>query len=167
MNKNTNATIDKTKKSILKKEYFLIIVLTVVVVAIFLSGQGLNFNFVDSADVDATNYVSNLQNSLKNILSDVDGAGKINVLITVDGSEEEVVLKNVETVVENGVKTEVESIVLVGGKPYVIKVNNPKVLGVVVVCEGADALDVKLKIIEIVTTTLKVDSDSVRIIKMK
>ena len=159
--------MDKTKKSIFKKEYFLIIILTVVVIAIFLSGQGLNFTFFDKAESSDKSYVSNLQNSLKNILSDVDGAGKINVLITVDGSEEEVVLKNVETVVENGVKTAVESIVLVAGKPYVVKVNNPKVLGVVVVCEGADALEVKLKIIEIVTTTLKVDADSVRIIKMK
>ncbi|MBO5926622.1 MAG: hypothetical protein J6Q38_03585 [Clostridia bacterium] len=156
-----------SKKSFLKKEYLLIIILTALVVVIFLSGQDLNFNLIDKGESGDDSYVTNLQNSLKNVLSDVDGAGKINVLITVDGSEEEVVLKNVETAVDNGVKTTVESIVLVGGKPYVIKVNNPKVLGVVVVCEGADVVDVKLKIIEIVTTTLKVDADSVRIIKMK
>ena len=156
-----------SKKSFLKKEYLLIVVLTVIVVAIFLSGQDLNFNLIDKGEGGDDSYVTNLQNSLKNVLSDVEGAGKINVLITVDGSYEEVVLKNVETAVDNGVKTTVESIVLVGGKPYVIKVNNPKVLGVVVVCEGADVVDVKLKIIEIVTTTLKVDADSVRIIKMK
>ena len=156
-----------SKKSFLKKEYLLIIILTALVVVIFLSGQDLNFNLIDKGESGDDSYVTNLQNSLKNVLSDVEGAGKINVLITVDGSEEEVVLKNVETAVDNGVKTTVESIVLVGGKPYVIKLNNPKVLGVVVVCEGADVVDVKLKIIEIVTTTLKVDADSVRIIKMK
>ena len=156
-----------TKKSFFKKEYLLIIILTVIVIAIFLSGQGVNLNLNADSEPISVDYVYNLQNSLKNILSDVEGVGKINVFLTVDGGEEEVVLKNVETTVDNNVKTSIESIVLVGGKPYVIKVNYPKIIGVVIVCEGADNLDVKVKIIEIVTTTLKVDSDSVRIIKMK
>ena len=76
-------------------------------------------------------------------------------------------LKEVESKVVNGVKTTIESVVLVGGKPYVTKVENPKIIGVIVVCSGADDLNVRLSITEIINTTLKVDSDSVRIIKMK
>ncbi len=168
MKQKPDSLADKKTNSIFKKEYLLIILLTVVVIVIFLSGQDISFSFFESnKDKTSGNYVTTIEEGLKSILSDVEGAGKINVFVTVDGTEEEVVLKNVETKTENGVKTTVESIVLVGGKPYVTKTNNPSILGVAIVCEGADNLSVKLKITEIVTTTLNVNSDSVRIIKMK
>ena len=56
---------------------------------------------------------------------------------------------------------------LINGKPYVTKHLNPKIIGVIVVCEGAENLQVKMTITEILATTLKVSADSVRIIKMK
>lgn len=156
------------KGSFLKKEYLIVILLAVVVIAIFLSSQDINLPLLKSEEnITVNSYVKNLELSLENILSDVDGAGKINVFITVEGTEEEIVLKNVETRTENGVKTTVETIVLVGGKPYVTKTENPKIIGVAIVCEGADDINVRLSITEIVTTTLKINSDSVRIIKMK
>ena len=156
------------KGSFLKKEYLIVILLAVVVIVIFLSSQDINLPLLKSEEnITVNSYVNNLELSLENILSDVKGAGKINVFITVEGTEEEIVLKNVETKTENGVKTTVETIVLVGGKPYVTKTENPKIIGVAIVCEGADNINVRLSITEIVTTTLKINSDSVRIIKMK
>ncbi len=163
-----NDDVQVQKKALIKKEYIFVLILSVIVVLIFLSSQNVNLSFFKSEETKANNsYVLELETSLKNLLKDVDGAGKINVFITVDGTEEEIVLKNVETKTENGVKTTVETIVLVGGKPYVTKTENPKILGVAIVCEGADDINVRLNITEIVTTTLKVNSDSVRIIKMK
>lgn len=166
MKKITDVTPSK-KPSFIKKEYILIILLTVVVILIFLSGQDITLPFSNAENKTSDNYVSSLESSLQKILGEVNGAGKISVFITVEGSEEQVVLKNVETKTENGVKSTVESIVLVGGKPYVTKVQNPKIIGVAIVCEGADDLSVRLNITEIVTTTLSVSSESVRIIKMK
>ena len=166
MKKTTDVTPLK-KPSFIKKEYVFVFLLTALVIAIFLSGQNVSLPFSTNDSNKSENYVSTLETSLQNILSDVEGAGKINVFITVDGSEEQVVLKNVETKTENGAKTTIESIVLVGGKPYVTKVENPKIIGVAIVCEGADDLSVRLNITEIVTTTLSVNSESVRIIKMK
>ena len=163
-----NDDVQVKKKALIKKEYIFLLILSVIVVLIFLSSQNVNLSFLKSENTKSSNsYVLELETSLKNLLKDVDGAGKINVFITVDGTEEEIVLKNVETKTENGVKTTVETIVLVGGKPYVTKTENPKILGVAIVCEGADDINVRLNITEIVTTTLKVNSDSVRIIKMK
>lgn len=166
MKKITDVTPSK-KPSFIKKEYLLIILLTVVVILIFLSGQDITLPFSNAENKTSDIYVSSLESSLQKILAEVNGAGKISVFITVEGSEEQVVLKNVETKTENGVKSTVESIVLVGGKPYVTKVQNPKIIGVAIVCEGADDLSVRLNITEIVTTTLSVSSESVRIIKMK
>ena len=158
---------ESKKRVVIKKEYLFIILLTAIVIVIFLSGQKNNFSFLKGDSSESVDYVSEMENRLETLLCDVSGVGKINAFITVDGSSREIVLKNVEDKLIDGVKTSVESIVLVGGKPYVTKTENPKIIGVVIVCEGADDLNVRLSINEIVQTTLKVDADSVRIIKMK
>ncbi len=158
---------ENKKRVLLKKEYVIIFILTIAVIVIFLSGQKTSFSFLSSNKEENFDYVTQIENRLENLLTDVSGVGKINAFITVDGTSEEIVLKNVESKLIDGVKTSVESVVLVGGKPYVTKTENPKIVGVVIVCEGADDLNVRLLINEIVKTTLMVDTDSVRIIKMK
>ena len=166
MKKQPNGDIKKIKKPLIKKEYILIFFLTALAIVIFLSGSNLNL-FSKKTETVSDNYVKNLEQDLENLISAVNGAGKVKVLITVDGSSEEIVLKDVVSTLENGNKTTKETIVLIGGKPYVTKTVNPKIIGVVIVAEGADDLSVRLSISEIVTTTLNVNGESVRIIKMK
>lgn len=157
----------QNKKSIIKKEYLLVIFLAVIAIVIFLSNSNLDFSYLNKETKEISDYVSTLESDLESVLKEVKGVGSVKVMITVEGSECEVVLKEVETTVENGVKTTKESIVLIGGKPYVTHVENPKIKGVVIVCSGADDLQVKMSITEIINTTLSVNSECVRIIKMK
>ncbi len=156
----------KKLKSI-KKEYVFILIICIVVVILFFWGNVGESKLLSSNKKESSDYSSTLENKLKNILSDVQGVGKVNVFISVEGGYSEIVLKEIEESIENGTKTLTEKVVLVGGKPYVISTENPKILGVCVVCEGADDVSVKMKIVEILTTTLKLDADCVRIIKMK
>lgn len=158
-------TNNPSKKTV-KTEYIIIIVVAILVVFLLFSSGSSLFNF-NKTEQTSISYSKTIESQLEKVLETVKNAGKIKVMVTVDGSEEQIYLKNTETVIENGVKTIKESIVLIGGKPFVVKTNNPKIIGVVVVCEGADDLNVKLNVIEIITTTLSVDADKVRIIKMK
>jgi stage III sporulation protein AG len=160
--------LNKDKKKFkLKIEYVLVVVLIVAVIIIFLSNNSLDFLPLKPSQNNEVSYKSEVENSLQTLLENVVGVGKVKVMVTVDGTTEEVVLKNIETKIENNVKNTIETIVLINGKPYVTKLLNPKIIGVIVVCEGADNLQVKMTITEILATTLKVDADSVRIIKMK
>ena len=160
--------IKKEKKKLkIKKEYILVALLLAVVLFIFMQNfnfDAFNFNFEKETTMS---YKTEVENSLVKILESVNGVGKVNVFVTVDGTAEEVVLKNVETKTENNIKTSIETAVLVNGKPYIIKSLNPNIIGVIVVCEGADNLQVKMAITEILVTSLKVNTESVRIIKMK
>lgn len=159
---------NKDNKKPLKKlkiEYVLAVIIIAVVVGIFLFGN-FNLSIFGSQNTTA-NYESELELKLENTIKNVQGAGKVSVVITTDGSSSEEVLKESVTTYENGVKTTKENVVMVNGKPYVIKTNAPKVVGVVVVCQGANDLSVKLAITEILTTTLNVDCDNIRILKMK
>ena len=145
----------------------LVALLLAVVLFIFMQNFNLdafNFNFEKETTMS---YKTEVENSLVKILESVNGVGKVNVFVTVDGTAEEVVLKNVESKTENNIKTSIETVVLVNGKPYVTKSLNPNIIGVIVVCEGADNLQVKMAITEILVTSLKVNTESVRIIKMK
>lgn len=162
--------MSKEKQKIAKKfkiEYLLIIFLSILALVIFFSSTKLDFGFNFSKDKTDINQLTTLENKLQEILSSIDGVGKTLVTINIDGTAEEVVLKNTETVTENGATLKSESVVLVNGKPYVIKELSPKILGVVVVCEGANNLNVKVAITEVLTTILEVSSDNIRILKMK
>lgn len=157
----------QTKKQIkkFKIEYFIFIVLLILVLILFLSGS--TFNFSKDKNNEENNYESSTEKRLENLISKIDGVGETIVMITFDGSSEETILKNVETIVENGVKKTIETAVLVSGKPYVVKELNPKATSVIVVCEGADDLNVKLKITEVVKSTFQISSENIKIIKMK
>ncbi|MBO5926762.1 MAG: hypothetical protein J6Q38_04325 [Clostridia bacterium] len=153
----------KVKK--FKLEYLLIIVLTVVALVIFFSSESSVKNLFNKTE--NTNYQTELESKISNLISKIDGVGEVVVTITFLDSGEEVVLKNTETKIENGVKTQTESAVLINGKPYVLNVLSPKVKGVIVVCKGADDVNVKMAITEVLLTTLNVTSDNIRILKMK
>ena len=162
---STQIDVKKLKKSI-KIEYLIVIIISVLIlIFLIFSEGGLGSSSKKNASYES--YSITLEKNLEMLLSEVNGAGKIKVMVTVDGSEEQVYLKNSETIIENGVKTVKESIVLIGGKPYLVKTNNPNIVGVIVVCEGGDNLSVKVNLVEIITTTLSVNADCVRIIKMK
>ncbi len=156
----------KKKQSKIKKEHVFIIVLCVVLVAIFLSSTSI-FSSLKSNKNASNTYESSVESRLENLLKEVDGVGKVKVFVTTDGTQAEEVLKDVETKTENGYKVIEETVVLVGGKPYVTKTKNPNVIGVAVVCQGGDNLSVKVLITEIITTTLSVAPECIRIIKMK
>ncbi len=155
------------KQRLFKKEYVLAVLICVAVIGLFIWGNFNNTNLFSQTKSITSDYATTLENKLKNLLSDVEGVGKVNVFITTSGSDSEVVLKESEEKIENGVKTHTETVVLVSGKPYVLSTQNPKIVGVIVVCEGAENLNVKMKITEILTTSLELDASCVRIIKMK
>lgn len=56
---------------------------------------------------------------------------------------------------------------MVGGKPYVINEYLPTVEGVIIVCEGADDVKVRMQVTDAVVTALNVSADKIKILKMK
>ncbi len=160
----------KEKQKLLKKikfEYVLIIILAVLAVAIFFSSTSFELPINKTQATESNNDCDSLESKLENLISNIDGVGKSVVSISLDGTTEEIILKNTESVTQNGSTVTTETAVLVNGKPYVLKELSPKILGVVIVCEGGDDLSVKLKITEAITTILEVSSDNIRILKMK
>lgn len=128
-------------------------------------------------------YVTYLENKLEEVLSQMDGVGRVEVMITVSDGGESVVEKDrastATTTTENDsaggsrtiseqnteeqtiyVETENETY------PYVQKENLPTVIGVVVVAEGGGNSTVISDISEAVEALLPVEAHRIKVVKM-
>ena len=128
-------------------------------------------------------YVASLERKLKQVLGQMDGAGKVEVMITLADSGEKIVEKdhkeqenhieesdtgggtrsttereteNVTVYVENGSET----------YPYVTKEVLPKVEGVLVVAEGGDDPKVISDISDTVMALFRVEAHKIKVVKM-
>lgn len=165
--------MSEEKKTLIEKikankilQYFLIALLIIVIFAVVFSGLFLkNESNPSSSAIDL--YVSNLEEKLSKTLSDVDGAGKVSVVITVEsGMETVLAMKTSITETPNGTE-KVETPILVNGKTVVLKENYPKIIGVLIVAEGAKSISVTHKIQQAAISLLDIDINQIEILTMK
>ena len=146
-----------------KIEYVLVGLILISIIAILF----FNGNLTNSSNQVETTYQKNLQNDLNEILSQIQGVGKVNCYISFDGDVEEVFLKNTTTINKNDTVEIVEEVVLVNGKPYSTKNQYPSIRSLTVVCEGGDDIYVKTIITNVLTSALDVPVEKIQIYKMK
>lgn len=138
----------------------------------------------NSVDYDLS-YISYWEDKLKQSLSCIDGVGEVEVLITLKESEERVPEKDIpeeiketvemdaeggsRTIKEKSLKESTIYTVNEAGQnvPYVSKVIQPVVEGVVVIAQGGDSDTVKLNIIETIKVLFAIDVNKIRVVKMK
>lgn len=139
-------------------------------------------NTVDTPTASETyeDMTAQLQNELARVLSNINGAGKVEVLITFDGTTEKVIAntKSVHTNSTNGsgevistttTTTETPIIISSNGssKLYVIEEKMPQIKGVIIVAEGAKNAKIRLELMRAAQTVLNVNANSIEIFAMK
>lgn len=133
------------------------------------SSNSNNSNYLTTLE-----YCAELENKLKAVLSNIDGAGQVSVMVSVDGSPELVYATEddrTETSNSSGNTSSSNSstpiIVQVGGSStaLILTENLPKVKGVVVVSSGAGDIAVRLNILNAVSTLLGISVDQVSVLK--
>lgn len=122
-----------------------------------------------NTDASEQKYFSEIEKRLEEILSEVDGVGKVDVLITYKGTSRIVPAMSTES--KSTQKSddsfggryfdkveESDTVpVLEDGSPVVIGKEFPEITGVLIVAEGAANIAVRLKILEATSTALAVD----------
>ena len=113
-------------------------------------------------------YVSNLENKLCSVLSNITGVSKVNVVISLkDGfSYKYATDTETKTVSTGGSETSVttQTVILVSNQPVVEQEIYPSIKGVVVVAKGAEDVNVKMKILNAIETILQVDAKDISIL---
>ena len=104
---------------------------------------------------------------LAEMLSQIEGAGRVSVMITYEsGTEKSLAYETKTSSRENsGERSEDRRAVTSGGEPMVVKEVYPQVKGVIVAADGADSASVKAAIREAVTASLGVGAHRVCIFK--
>lgn len=112
-------------------------------------------------------YVKNLEDKLKETLSNVDGVGKVSVVISVESGMETVLATKTTTTETVSGKETVETPIIVNGKTVVIKNLYPKIVGVLIVAKGGDDIFVMKKIQQATTSLLNININQIEILAMK
>ena len=111
---------------------------------------------------------SGLEESLAAILSQIKGAGKVEVLLTEAKGAETLYQSDGDT----GTDTDRQDTVIISDADraqsgLVRQVNPPSYQGAIVVCQGADSASVRLAIVEAVSSVTGLGADHITVLKMK
>lgn len=126
--------------------------------------------------------VTQLENRLEKILSNVEGVGKVQVMITLKSNGERVVEKDTESsesTKEEGAGqekdksrdiTQKETTVMYNqgsgsSEPYVVKELEPEIEGVLVIAQGGDSPAIAKNISEAILALFPVDAHKIKVMK--
>jgi len=121
---------------------------------------------------DETHSILALEDQLSQILSQVAGAGEVQVMLSVASGEETLYQTNDDfsTGSESGT-SRLDTVTVTDAQRNEIglvrQVNPPIYLGAIVVCKGADSPTVRLAIVEAVANATGLGADKISVLKMK
>ena len=119
----------------------------------------------DTAAVAYEQYIDATEERLRKTLEKINGVGKADVMITAVGSGEYVYAQNSKRESDPDSVSESGEYVIIGGngdkKALVRKVDNPEIMGVVVVCEGGESNVVKEKVYNAVSAAFGIPSQKI------
>ena len=153
----------KEKLNTKSKIYKLIIVIIVIAIIIVL----LLTYLPSEKKISTGDYVSDLEKKLETTLSKVKGVGNISVALTVEGGMETVLAMKTETKQSGNITETIETPILVNGKTVVLKEKNPKIIGVLIVCDGGNNIAVINKLQTATKSLIDVDVKNIEILSTK
>ncbi len=157
----------KWKLQIAKYRYPAIILLVGILLMI-LPGRKIQ----ETPDVTEDKTPACLEERLGDILSTIDGVGDVNVLLSVSAGEKILYQSDVESNHSSEDESVRSKTILITDSQrtqngLVQQINPPVYLGAVISCQGADDPEVRLAIVDAVSTVTGLGTDRISVVKMK
>lgn len=108
-----------------------------------------------------------LQDALEDILSQIDGAGKVRVLLTQSAGEMTLYQMDEDISTAQDSSDIRRETVIVSESGLVKQVNPPVYQGAVVICQGGNNAAVRLAVVEAVANATGLTTDHITVLKMK
>lgn len=172
--------IEKIRKVLMKDKKILVLSVLVLIAIVFLVISEFAAKSEKKTDIETSEntaeYAERIEEKLTRLISSVDGAGEAVVMITLDTGEENVYAREIKTDEEsNGDKSsnkyEYEYIVIRNGAStedgMLLKVIEPAIRGVAIVCDGGDNAAVRENIINTVSAVLDIKTNKISVCKKK
>ncbi len=151
------------------KNFEIILALVIIAVAVII------YSIVSAAGDAETTEETGLEERLAEILSEIDGAGEVNVMITYAGTANKITATETDThsTTTNVSGTETTTVttttepVMQGSEALILGEKMPEVVGVLVVAEGAKDVKVQLRLRDAVATVLGINPNSIQILSRR
>jgi len=165
-------------KKIKHIEIYAVGILVIMMLGIYISsfdfGGGQNTNTSGSIQQNNDSYARDMESRLESTLSQIRGAGRVQAMVTVVGSSTIEIAYSVDerTVTQGGTNgnsttttTIIRTPVLTGGRdPIVIMTTKPRVIGVVIVSQGANDPQVRMQLLRSVQALIQDNSVRIEIV---
>lgn len=181
-NSDKKKSIWERIKKIKNIEIYIAIAFVAIVLVIYFSS---NFSWNSKNNDSKTNYTSaydyclETEKKLSKLLSTIENAGKVDIMITFESTPERVIAyitsssKNTSSGGDGGFNENTQNssspqVIYVSGDqiPLILKEVSPKVIGVLIVAQGADDIKVKLDIINAVSVLLDIKPEQIKVLTM-
>lgn len=168
--------ISKLSSRFHKMKYPLLILLLGTFLMLLPGKQNAEETQEPAASAESVDPVSDCEARLEEILSEIQGAGKVSVMLTVKSGERTIYQQDTDLDTDQSGSGESRraqnSTVLIshgsGNEEAVVtQVVGPEYRGAVVVCGGADNARVKLAIVQAVSSVTGLGADQITVLKMK
>ncbi len=156
---------------VMKKYRYAILVL-VIGLALMLLPSGNQVSKEETPSIKTPDQTTDPSKELSDILSQIQGVGKVQVLLTVKAGETTRYQTddNISTS-ENGSTVHKDTVIITDSsrneEPLVVQVLPPEYLGAVIVCQGAENAAVRLAVVEAVCKATGLGADKITVLKMK
>lgn len=163
------AKLQKVADLIKKNRYVVLILLAGVLLMCLPTGKK---ETTEDEELPPKQSEISVESKLGQILTQVEGAGEVQVFLTVASGEQTVYQTNDSlSRTENSEDTQTDTVTITDSKRneagLIKQVNPPLYLGAIVVCTGADNPVVKLEVIDAVSKATGLSSDKISVLKMK
>lgn len=164
--------------SFLKNNKFVLLIIAIGVALLLLPSSSAKKEVQKSETVETFSddeYAANLEKKLEELLSLVDGAGKVRVMLTLETGCRTEYHSDVQTTTDksgdnNQTSEERKTVILSEGSAYdkaaISAVEYPRFQGALVLCEGAGRSAVKLNLVNAVSALTGLSSSQITVIKM-
>lgn len=156
---------------VVKKYKYVVLVLMIGIVLLLIPSKNEESPTVEETTSDDSAYVAQVEHDLCNMLSKINGAGRVEVMLTMQyGSRTEYQTDTQITNDADRSSQERKTVILSEGSAYdkaaVSAMRYPQFQGALVICEGADDPSVKLDILNAVSALTGLGTDRITVVKM-
>ena len=168
--------LQKAAQQVLKHRYALLVLLLGVALLMIPTGRSAEKPETVQPETEPDLTGTSVEERLEDLLSQVEGAGKVRVMLTVRAGEETVYQTDQTTEQrQSGDGTEetvtVTTVLASAGssaeEPVAVKVLSPVYLGALVVAEGGGSPSVRLDLVSAVSSLTGLGADRITVVKMK
>lgn len=172
MDKNVKERLARLAEALKAKKALLLLLLAGLVILMLPTGGGGKEQAQPEASGERTGAPDGLEARLEELLSQIDGAGRVRVLLTLRDDGERVLARDTRSTQEAGGRTESESsaVTVSGGsgrtEEVEVSYRYPVYLGAVVCAEGAGSAQIRLELTEAVKAATGLGAEAIKIVKM-